>query len=1036
MTKMKFLFHFIYNKSFVLIFLWIVSMPGYSQSLTGIMKGKVIDGTTYQTLYGVSVSKDSVANSVYSSSDGYYLLSLSKGKHTVLYSFPGFQTRIIGQIEIQSRQTTHLDIILYPIRQELATKHAWNDYKDSVGDQNTAAVHNSFLKESLLSKYNQTGYGNGFSAIITPENIQPGTDKNGLLLLKRLNGVVLQDNPSSPLIHSLLISGMGERYNQLIYNGSVFSYFDPFSRSYPLQLLPSEAIEEVSVQKKGNASMPSDFAGGTVSLRTKDYADRNFFYIQVGAGFSDGTPGKNFFGDKRSKLEFLGLSGSQRDMPSAFPTTRSESPLSAKNLQEQVYLSRLLKNNLAPVDRGIADPDERVLLGFGKRYKLKKGTKISVIGFINHTKSERIDESIVQVSPNVADNPYPFTDLNKVLIRSQSRDKNYRYTSQLAGIINASIIYGKNKISFRNFLGSQFENTYTRRSQIYKPDEDTLAHDGINYTITQRYFLNTQLSGEHALGENGKFKMNWQASYTYINQQNPDERNFLLRQDSANAYKFELATPLKTLANVNPNFPSILDAVFTNSGRVWRNFTDNNFTGSLNLSFPFNMFKNPQVLSGGIYIQQNYRVFYSDKLLYQGKGFFLLDELIARERYFPGGLTVANFFTNEGKNVTKLNKRDRGNYMASANVGASYLQFDNRIITNLFLQLGIRVESNSQLESSTRYIYFEGYKYPQNSAIDENTRITTFSFLPSIRLGYEAFKKIKINAAYFKTVNRPQLQELIPYSYYDASSFMVKTGNPLLATTDIDNFTAGISYIANAFTDISFGAFHKKIDQPIEYILSGYGTGNILSTPHNTPPATVSGLEASLRVRLNFLNIPWLSGVSAFAKGNVMRSDADAGPIRSTATPEVIAHELSGTPDYSLNTGLVIQQKRLPELSILYSRTGDYIAALGSGPIYLLENGKKIQSIPAYRMKGREQLDIQIAQKLYKNKIQIIAGVNNFLSASYTQYQDLNRNREFDAPITLINKNNGGYYSGGIDNTVISVKQSPTYYFTLSYLFK
>ena len=83
--------------------------------------------------------------------------------------------------------------------------------------------------------------------------------------------------------------------------------------------------------------------------------------------------------------------------------------------------------------------------------------------------------------------------------------------------------FGKNKISFRNYLGGQLVNTYTKRSHLYKPDEDTLAHAGTRNLTNQQFFINSQLAGEHILGDNGKLKLDWQITYTYHEQQNPDE---------------------------------------------------------------------------------------------------------------------------------------------------------------------------------------------------------------------------------------------------------------------------------------------------------------------------------------------------------------------------------------------------------------------------------------------------------------------------------------------------------------------------------
>lgn len=1010
-----------------------ISTIAFSQSKKGIVKGKVIDGTTYRTIFGAAVSvKKTPVVATETSADGKYFISLNKGTYSIKYSLEGFQTKTITEVKIKAGEVTYLDIIINPLAQK-GNASLKKISRDSANSKDSI-LFNKFSKEILSSNYNFLADNNLFSEdIILEKNITPGNDKNGLLLVKRLNGIVTQNSPANPLIHTFVISGLGERYNQVLLNGSEINYFDASHRSMTLELLPAEAMEEVSVQKRGNSSIPSDFSGGSVSLKTKDFTNRNFFYILAGGSISAGTTGKAFYSDARGDFEMLALSGSKRKLPSEFPLTTSEFALSSKNIQEQVYLSQQLKNNLVPINYGKSQSGERVLIGFGRNFKLKKGAKISLVGFINQSKSEQLNEAMVQVAPDVASNPFPFNSPDKQVLFTQAKDSNYLFTSQLAGVFNASVSYGRNRISIRNFLGAQLTNSYSKRTNVYNPDEDTLAHSGINYKTQQRYFINTQISGEHALSVGGKFKMDWQATYMYLNEQRPDERNFLLRGGLSVPATYEIANPITKNS-------------FTNSGRQWSNLKDNNFSGAFNLSFPLTVFRQPQVLGGGIYIQQNYRIFNSDLLLVNGPGYFSLNNLIAPERYYPGGLTASNFYSDVvdfydsfGQiNPGLVKPYSRANYSASSNTGAAYLKMDGRLLNQLFFHIGGRIESNSQLASNIYYKYFKGFKYPQIFPLDQNTKITSYYFLPSVNIAFEATDKLKLLTGYFKSVSRPQLQELVKYSYYDATSFMVKTGNPLLAVSTIDNFNGGINFLANASTSFSVTGFYKTIAQPIEYIVTAYGIGNRIMVPHNMPTATVKGLDASFRLKFDFSKSAFLSGVEIFGNATITRSDVNAGPVRDAAIQTVKAHKLSGSPDHSFNGGIVIHHGvALPELTILYSRTADYLKALGSGKVYTLQNGNTVSAIPDYWIKGREQLDIQLSQKLFKSKVQLIAGVNNLTGNPYIEYQDLNGNKKFDTPLVLkSNGSNGGYFVSGVDNTLINIRQQRIYYLTVSYLFK
>jgi outer membrane receptor protein involved in Fe transport len=240
---------------------------------------------------------------------------------------------------------------------------------------------------------------------------------------------------------------------------------------------------------------------------------------------------------------------------------------------------------------------------------------------------------------------------------------------------------------------------------------------------------------------------------------------------------------------------------------------------------------------------------------------------------------------------------------------------------------------------------------------------------------------------------------------------------------------------------LSITGFLKRIDQPIENILFRYSDqkqNNILNAPYNTAPTDVKGITASFRTSLGFISddASLLRDLTFFAGGTWQRARVPAGPIKTTITPFVPEHTLSGSPDYIINAGLTLQHAHFPAVTILYNRMADYITAVGSAPLIYLENKHSVSSVPDYRLKGRDQLDLQASHKFMNERIQLIAGVNNLTNSAYIQYQDLNGNKKFDKPLSLtIRDNGGGYYNSGVDNTVLSIKPQRTYYLTVSYLF-
>jgi len=1003
--------------------LLLASISAFAQTRPGILKGKIIDGASHATLYNVAVAGDSTSAGDTSTSDGQYRLMLNAGTHTLSFSHEGFQTKVIPGVMIRADETSWLDIVLYPINVNPSYKLL-------------------FPTDNAFDRLSQ-------------KDIRPGTDKDGAQLLRRLHGVVIDNKGGSDALSSLNISGFGDRFNQVLLNGAPMTSFDPTHRAYALDLIPVEAIEEVAVHTSGDPSRPADYVGGTASVQTKDMPDQDFFYVRAGAGFSDATNGKDFYSDKQGSFEWLGLPGAIRDLPGSVPSTWNSIPFNKLNPQQKAYVSKNLKNNLAPINHGSARPNDKIVLGLGRLFKLRNGGRFGVLAYIGQQHSERIDQAVVQVAPDVTSNPYPFTDPGKVLIRTSANDLRYHYSSHLSAVLNAAILYGRNKISFKSLVGRQFSNTYTRRSQLYNQEEDSLAHTGLNYLAEEATIIQPQFSGEHALGGDGKFKLTWLASYAYYHRRSPDERNFMLRQDSIDRNLYEIAHPLMVTGRLPNDFTATarsLQVDFTNSGRRWTDVSDHNFNGGLNISVPFHLWKRTQTLSGGAGIQSRYRILSTDflRVMDAAHGYYTLDKLLSPERYLPGGLSVYHYFnnglTNSGINnppSQQYHFQDEGywgDYVASSNLGSAYIKLEGAVSDYLSFNIGGRLESYGQLVSNSINSYNPGFKYPEQLTINKNSINGKTVFLPSLYLSSRPIAPLRLHAAFFRTVNRAQLQELSFYRYYDANSFIISAGNPLLDNTTIDNYEAGIDGLFGASGHLSVTGFFKRMDQPIENILFRYSDvtfNHLLSTPYNTPPTDVKGLSASFRTGLDFIaDADWLKSFSFFAGGTWQKADVPNGPIRTGATPFLAAHSLSGSPDYTVNAGMVLQYPRIPSLTVLYQRTADYISAVGSAPTIHLEDNHSVSTVPDYRVKGRDQLDIQVSQKFFRSRIELVAGVNNLTNSAYIEYQDLNGNKKFDKPLSLTYKNNsGGYFAGGVDNTVLSIKPQRTYYLTVSYLF-
>ena len=1029
--------HTLHTISFFLFFLYclMICSQAAAQDSTGIIHGMVSDGSTGKPLFHVAINVNETSISDSSVSSGTFNIQLKAGTYSLLLSLPGFQSKTVTNVPVKINSGTLLPVILFPVKTAAVSKKLITS--DSVSSPDSVVL-TDFQTEKNSSRYHYLNGSSGASQMITAERIEPGLERNGAQLIKYIGGVYTENLTTSNSLQTVTVNGLGERYNQVLLNGSLFNSLSSVNRSYPFALLPVEAIEKVSLITTGNTSIPGDYAGGTLNLKLKEAPEKNFFYVQLSGGFSDKTTGKTFYGDAKNSSDFLSFPGSSRNLPGDFPTPKSSLPFNSRTPEEQVNLAMKLNNNLAPVNRGNASPDDRILLGFGRTFLLKNNRKIGILSYLQQAKSQVIDNNVLQAKPDVLHNPYPFNN-NTVLISSQSTDVNYRYSSLLSAVVNASLVAGRNKFSFFNVVGSTLSNTYTSRTNVLKPDEDTLAHTGLYYSTTHTVFYATQLQGEHALGNNGRFKLEWHAAYTYRKEESPDERSFLLRQDSLGGNTFQIAqvsaAPFNPRPTTNPD-AGIFDPNLTNSARLWRHLSEHNYEGAINIAIPFNLFHQAQHLSGGVYVQGRYRIFYSTLLPTAGSGYYTLNNVLAPANYASGNAVIRSYYSNFGGSYSFVYANNRGNYNASANVGAAYIRFENKLTKNIAVQWGARAEANTQLVSNTEYNYVAEQSKPVLTQLDKNNYVSKFQLLPAVNIRYSAANIFQLQAGYFKTVNRPELQELTAYRYYDPTTFSVLIGNPVLQNSVVDNFNGSLSWLPKSGTAVTVSGFYKKMSQPIENLVSGYTSATVIMQPVNMPKAKVYGLTADVQLALsNFTNSAFLSGLYLFGNANFLSSKVEAGYARFYEN-EIAEHTLSGTPDYTFNGGLMYKKEGYPSLSLAYSGRGDCIYAVGYGSRISLGNGNVITSVPDYRLKANSQLNLQISQKLLRSKLQIMAGVANLVNSSYTLYQDLNGNKKFDEPLLLQTiDGKGGFYTSGTDNTITHIAAQRNFYLSVSYTF-
>ncbi len=219
------------------------------------------------------------------------LVRLPKGKYEAEISSVGYGKKQITDIEAKDNQTFELNVTL----------------KREKGQLTAVLVKASASKETVASLYTRQKNNAAVSDGISQEQIRRTPDNNVAQVLKRVSGLTVQDGKF------VTVRGMSERYNNVLMNGASLPSTEPNRRNFSFDIIPSNLIDNVVVNKTATPDLPGEFTGGMVQVNTIDVPRENFIQAGIGSGFNTNSTGKDFYSTKRYSSDYWGSAGSGRD---------------------------------------------------------------------------------------------------------------------------------------------------------------------------------------------------------------------------------------------------------------------------------------------------------------------------------------------------------------------------------------------------------------------------------------------------------------------------------------------------------------------------------------------------------------------------------------------------------------------------------------------------------------------------------------------------------------------------------------------------
>lgn len=955
-----------------------------AQAQTGKVVGVVYDENG-ETIPGVSVFAEGIAQGKSTDIDGKFIFPLPVGTYNMIFKFVSYKTQKIPNVVVKADQITDLTVSLKP-------------QDDSVLTDVDIVVHLSQAEDPGmdLARKKSPNFQDG----LTQGTMRKLPIVTAGDAIRRVTGASIQDGRFA------VIRGMGDRYNAAYINGAPLPSSESDRRAIAFDIFPSNMLDNITIIKTGTPNVPGEFAGGIIQINTKSIPDETSQSVTFGPGYNSLATFKNFSTYNGGKYDWLGFDDGTRALNSGIPNTQD---LRGANALERASYAKLMNSDWS-INNVKASPNITAQYTLGLADTLF-GNQAGLVFGVNYSNNNSVAEIDRQ-----------------------------EYEEQAAGVIKTDTLH--DRISSNNILGSallnmaykfgerhiiKFNNLYSVNSEDrvtvrsgarFFEQTDKQWEKGSIRWFTQNTMYSGQLMGSHQLWK--KIRFEWNGGYSNVMRNIPNMRRMVYQKYS----RYE--------SDPSKQYAAVIDPNNARSGGIMF-FSDLNekiYSAKYDLTIPFEFKKSKKFsfdfVVGGLN-QYRDRTFsarnigydkyklgtsvkFNYNLLYLNEGQIFSPDYIGQmpdtAAPYNGGFTI------------KETTRTTDSYSANSSLNAGYGMFDFKIGKMLRLIAGARYENYHQ--------YLETMDNGKPSVIDT----TVNDLLPSANLvfTYDHGKSSSLimRAAYYRTVTRPEFRELASFSFYDFVTDFLYYGNPSLKRGLIDNYDFRVEYYPLPGQIISGSVFYKNITNPTE-LTSRSDQARALYYV-NVPNATNIGAELEYRVKLSYFTkvdtTEFVQNTNFFANFTYVKSKVDVSELRGTTQQ---SRPLQGQSPYLINAGLSIF---IPGAKVIF--TGSYNI---SGPrLYIV--GNKLE--PDYWEKPRNVIDCQLARDFGK-RWTVRLNVRDLLAQRLILYQDLNHDGKYnvmsEGEQTFVRQAGKGVPATSSDNTMVNTRFGRVFSLNVTYKF-
>jgi hypothetical protein len=908
----------------------------------GTIRGKVTNGVSGEPMLGATVriiQEAAVKGGAYTDLEGNYEIKTQPGTYTLIISYISFVSDTVA-VTVDANQVQVVNSLMLE--------------ETAANEELTVEITAKRNEASEITLYNVKR--NSINALdgVAFDLIQRTGDNNAAGAVTRIVGVTVNEGKY------VYVRGLGDRYSKTTLNGAEIPGLDPNQNAVQMDLFPANLIDNIVVYKNFTPDLPGSFTGGLVDVRTKDFPDR--FSLNFSATTSY-NPQANLIDDftalpEKGKTDWIGRDDGTRALPDfiqdlidsgvGIPTTAANTDSAANYRLDAIAKS--FNTKLDPTTRR-SGLDQNYQLSIGNQFNLF-GNPFGFVASISYRNEFTAYDATLGRYKNGSD-AASGQILNSLDPLVNLSGPTGQQEVLAGGLIKLSYKLKNHKISFNYIRNQSGASTARYMDGVFQRDGGGRYLEARVLGYMERGMDVYQLQGSHVIG---KSKLKWISSNTNSFQNEPDLRFF--------SAVYELADPNDANSErlYQPNSSSV-----TLPTHFFRTLNEVNSDNKLDWEFPFRMSgRESKIKFGGAYT-------YKDREFTEGQYFYFSNSGVTP---FTGNVDA--FFGDAnlgvvGTRVTGGQTRyilgntirqlfpDRNQYDGTLNVIGAYLMTE--------LALSNRLKAVGGL----RYEYADALIVSKDANVAPGG-LNDHDFLPVLNFIFAQKDNMNIRAGYARTLARPTFREFAPFESFDFAGDFTLIGNPDLQRTLIDNVDARWEWFFTPSEIISFSAFYKHFENPIERV-NDPTVDNPRFIFMNNTDANTYGVELEFKKNFAFVNSRLenltFGGNVSLIRSSITINEQEYEEIISVDPERSQQRPMFGQSPYAANAELayVDKDKTGLQLSLNYNVFGPRIAVVG---------GKS----PDVYEKPRSLMNLSIGKDLGEH-VSIRLRANNLLNPAY-----------------------------------------------------